>query len=41
MAENANGLSEPLVIDKPVLVKNPFSNIIIFIFKQIFIFLFY
>jgi hypothetical protein len=40
MAENANGFSEPLVIDKPVLVKNPFSNILIFNFKQIFI-LFY
>ena len=29
MAENANGLSEPLVTDKPVLVKNPFSIIFI------------
>lgn len=26
MAENANGLSEPLVTDRPVLVKNPFSE---------------
>ena len=25
MAENANGLSEPLVTEKAVLVKNPFS----------------
>ena len=28
MAENANGLSEPLVTDKGVLVKNPFSMLI-------------
>jgi hypothetical protein len=27
MAENANGLSEPLITDKPILVKNPFSNL--------------
>ena len=27
MAENANGVSEPLVTDRPVLVKNPFSKI--------------
>jgi len=26
MAENANGLSEALVTDKPILVKNPFSK---------------
>lgn len=26
LAENVNGLSEPLVIQKPVLVKNPFSK---------------
>jgi len=26
MAENANGLSEPLVTDRPVLVKNPFNE---------------
>ena len=27
MAENMNGLSEPLVTDRPVLVKNPFSKL--------------
>lgn len=26
MAENCNGLSEPLATDKPILIKNPFSN---------------
>ncbi|CAF4753344.1 unnamed protein product, partial [Rotaria magnacalcarata] len=26
MAENINGISEPLVIETPVLIKNPFSN---------------
>jgi len=25
MAENANGISEPLITEKAVLVKNPFS----------------
>ena len=28
MAENANGLSEPLVTDQGVVVKNPFSMLI-------------
>jgi hypothetical protein len=28
MAENANGVSEPLETDKPILVKNPFSKFI-------------
>ena len=27
MAENANGLSEPLVTDRSVLVKNPFGKL--------------
>ena len=27
LAENPNGLSEPLVTDRPVLVKNPFSKL--------------
>lgn len=35
MAENANGLSEPLVTDKPVLVKNPFSEIESFVLNFI------
>ncbi|CAF5145511.1 unnamed protein product, partial [Rotaria magnacalcarata] len=26
MAENANGVSEPLLTDKPILVKNPFTE---------------
>ena len=29
MAENENGLSEPLVTDRPVLVKNPFSMLLL------------
>ena len=29
MAENVNGLSEPLVTDKATLVKNPFSKFLV------------
>jgi hypothetical protein len=32
MAENMNGLSEPLITDKAVLVKNPFSKFFIFVY---------
>jgi len=31
MAENINGLSEPLVTEKAVLVKNPFSKFFLFL----------
>jgi hypothetical protein len=34
MAENANGLSEPLMTNKAILVKNPFSNFIFSSFEK-------
>ncbi len=35
MAENANGLSEPLVAEKAILVKNPFSKLLVCIYSFI------
>ena len=32
MAENVNGLSEPLIVDKGVIVKNPFSKFFLYDF---------
>jgi hypothetical protein len=41
MAENSNGLSEPLITEKPILVKSPFSNILFSIDRDDFYFVFF
>ncbi len=41
MADNSNGLSEPLITEKPILVKSPFSNILFSIDRDDFYFVFF
>jgi hypothetical protein len=40
MAENANGLSEPLATEKAILVKNPFSELLDLLMFLSFLFVF-